>query len=465
MRPFRPIPVLLAQLLLLVGCTGLWTEKSQYSGTERMLERGDYAAAIAKIEAAKEDAYTRKDRVVYYLDIGMLYHWDKDYQKSNEMLERAERAIEENFTKSLSRSASSLIMNDNVLAYAGESYEDVYLNAFKALNYLELGQYDDAFVEVRRLENKLVHLEGKYSRVARKMSEAEEAPITFFAGKNPFQESALGRYLGMMLYRRDGKWDDVRIDREKINRAWRVQPSIYTFPEPNLSAMTERVHPPMARLNIIAFSGQAPDKQAETFYLHSEEDLIVFGNSAENYLGKQELVDLSVLPWEGIEPGYHFKIQLPEMVRLPSRVARISVSVQGVPATLQPLESLENAAIETFGVEKPLIYLKTISRAIAKGLAAEQAKHELTSSMDEAIAFFTRLATDLLVDTSENADLRVSRFFPGLASVRELHLREGSYDIRVNYYDSAGKLLHADSFPGFEVKAGQINLVESAYLN
>lgn len=458
--------LLLLCSLLMAGCASMRTDKTHYAGIDALLAKADYPAAIAKIEAAKEKAYTYKDRAVYYLDAGMLHHWNGDYEKSNELLELAERAIEENFTRSITRSASSMIMNDNILAYAGEDYEDIYLNVFKALNYLALGRNDDAFVEVRRIDLKLVQLESKYSKVADKLSQAEEAHETFTPGKSHFQESALGRYLGMLLYRADYKWDDVRIDHEKLERGWQLQPDIYTFPLPDLSSTVQRIRPPMARLNVIAFSGLAPDKKANTFYIHTEENLIVLGSTAEDYLGKQNLTGLNFIPWPGVTEGYHFKIQLPYMQRHPSQVARIEVETKDIATeNLQPLESLENAAIETFGIQKPIVFLKTITRAVAKGLAAEQAKQKMTQDMEGGMAFFTRLAADLLVDTTENADLRVSRFFPAEASIREIHLPEGTYDIRINYYDASGRLLRTDERPGVNVEANRLNVLESSYLN
>jgi len=463
-----PFPTLIfaALLLLLTGCASFRTEKSQYVGVDQMLARADYPAAISKIESAKQTAYTHKDRVVYYLDIGMLYHWNGDYEKSNQMLEQAERGIEENFTKSITRSASSMIMNDNILAYAGEDYEDIYLNVFKALNYLALGRNDEAFVEVRRINNKLVQLGSKYDKVAQKMNQAEETHETFVPGKSHFQESALGRYLSMMLYRADDKWDDVRIDIEKIDRGWKLQPDIYTFPRPDLSQCTKRITPPKARLNVIAFTGLAPDKKASTFYIHTEENVVVLASSSENYLGKQNLSGLSVIPWYGINEGYHFKLQLPYMEPRPSSVANIEVEVSGRSTEyLQRLESLENVAIETFSIQKPLILLKTITRAVIKGLAAEKAKQDMTKNMDGGMAFFTRLAADLLVDSTENADLRVSRFFPAEAAVREIHLTEGIYDIRIKYYGSHGKLLYMDERLDVTIEANRLNMIESAYLN
>ena len=458
--------ILTASLIFLSGCAMLRTDKSHYAGTEEMLEEADYPSAIAQIESAKGVAYSQKDRVVYYLDIGMLHHWNGDYEKSNEMLEMAERAIEENFTKSMTRSASSLILNDNALAYAGEDYEDIYLNAFKALNYLALDQNDEAFVEVRRINNKLVQLGSKHEKMAQKLSEAEEVNEPFVPGKNHFQESALGRYLSLILYRNEAKWDDVRIDLDKISKGWKLQPEIYPFSPPDFSRATQRIRPPKARLNVVAFTGLAPDKKASTFYIHTEENWIVFAGSSEDYLGKQHLSGMTMIPWPGIAAGYHFKIQLPYMQNHPSKVGHIKVIVAGVAnENLQRLESLENVAIETFSIKKPLIYLKTITRTVIKGLSAEKAKQEMTKGMDDAMAFFSRLATDLLVDQTENADLRVSRFFPAEASIREIHLDEGTYDITINYYGPKGSQLHSDQRTDVRIKSGRINLIESAYLN
>ncbi|VGO12188.1 hypothetical protein PDESU_00739 [Pontiella desulfatans] len=453
-------------VLLLSGCANMRTSKSHYAGMDSMLAKADYPAAISQIENAKETSYSAKDRVVYYLDIGMLYHWNKEYEKSNEFLEQAERAIDDNFTKSLTRKASTLILNDNAQAYGGEDYEDIYVNAFKALNYLALGRNDEAFVEVRRINNKLLQLEDKHAKMARKLSEAEEAHEEFKPGKSHFQESALGRYLSMLLYRNELKWDDVRIDLEKIDKGWKLQPDIYTFDKPDFSRSTDRVFTPKARLNVIAFSGLAPDKKASTFSVYTEENVIILAGTSENYLGKQNLSGLSILPWPGVEPGYNFKFQLPHMHKRPSKVGRMEVEISNGPTeNLQQLDSLANVALETFSIKKPLIYLKTVTRAVVKGLAAQQATDHMTKSMDGGMAFLTRLATTVVVSQTENADLRMSRFFPAESAIREIHLDEGIYDIKVNYYSANGALLHSDNRPGVHVEAGKLNLVESSYLN
>jgi hypothetical protein len=154
------------------------------------------------------------------------------------------------------------------------------------------------------------------------------------------------------------------------------------------------------------------------------------------------------------------------MERRPSRVKSITVEVSGeTKERLQRLESLENVAVETFSIKKPLIYLKTVLRAVFKGLAAEKAKQDMTENMGEGLALFTRIAADLMVDSTENADLRVSRFFPAEAAVAEIHLEEGTYDVRILYRGPGGRLLHTDERKGVRIESGRLNVVESAYLN
>jgi len=430
------------------------------------LRRGDYATAIRQIEKAKQKGYVSKDRVVYYLDMGLLHHLHGDYEKSNRFLEQAERAIEENFTKSLTLSASSLLMNDNLLPYAGEAYEDLYLNVFKALNYLALNQPDEAFIEVRRIDNKLQLLEDKYQKIAARLNQAEEARETFRPGKSHFQESVLGRYLSMLLYRSEGKWDDVRIDLEKIDRAWKLQPDIYNFPKPDLRLETERIWPPQARINLIAFAGMSPYKTADTFYLHTEKNAVIVSAATEE-CWSDVLTNMRIIPWPGIHAGYHFKIQLPRMVRRPSSVARITADLgNGTELELKHIESLANAAVETFKIKIPIVYLKTITRAVVKGLAMEAGKAQITGTIeDRTLSFLARLLSDMAMDMTESADLRMSRFFPAEAYVAEAHLPEGNCFVTVRYYDYKGRLLFSDKKGKIEVKAGRLNLVQSAYIN
>lgn len=451
-------------VLILVGCASMATYKQQFVAIEEMIARRDFGGAITQLETAKDKYYQNKDRVIYYLDLGMLYHYNKNYVKSNEMLTLAEVAIDELYTKSVTRAATSMLLNDNVLAYDGEDYEDIYLNIFKALNYLKLDNIDDAFVEIRRVNNKLELLGQKYNSLADQLSRAKDNQAEFKPGENKFHNDVLGRYLSMLLYAAEGKMDDARIDKEEIDKAWEMQSQIYNFSKPNISVpYSAQGH---GDLNILAFSGRSPQKKANTLYIHTEKDLIFIANSAELPTGKQQLEDLNTIPWKGVQKGYHFKFQLPYMEKSESEVAFVKVIIDGnMNYKLDLLESIEQVALTTYEVKSGLVYMKTIVRSLLKGLFAAKRKQEMEKKIDNPLlGFAARLATDLAVDATENADLRLSRFFPGKVSVSSIKLATGTHNVVIQYFGRNAQILYTDNIGEVNISSDKLNFVESFYL-
>jgi thiosulfate reductase cytochrome b subunit len=75
----RKLSVLIIFIIILgffTSCASTKTYKEQFAGINKMIKANDYASAIAKLEAAKGKYYTEKEKVVYYLDLGMLYHYN-----------------------------------------------------------------------------------------------------------------------------------------------------------------------------------------------------------------------------------------------------------------------------------------------------------------------------------------------------------------------------------------------------
>ncbi len=452
--------------LFIFGCaSSMKSHKVQFAGINEKLISRDYAGAIAQIESSKGKFYKEKEKALYYLDIGMLYHYNKEFKKSNEMLSKAEQAIDELYTKSISRAAVSLLLNDNVLEYSGEDYEDIYLNVFKAINYLELGLFDDAFVEIRRINDKLSLLEQKHTKMADQFNLSKDKQKDFKAGKNKFHNSALGRYLSMLLYRAEGKMDDARIDKDKLKDAWRLQSQIYNFKQPNLDnylKISDKV-----KVDFLCFAGRAPDKKANTLYIHTEKNLIVIGTTKENPRGKQNLETLDLINWPGVKKGYHFKFQLPFMKERKSNIGKIKIVVDGkIVKELEMIEDIEKVAFETYKIKEPIIYLKTITRIVVKGLFAAKRKQEMEKKIaNPLLGFAARLATDVAVDATENADLRISRFFPAKALIGEVELTPGIHNIKIEYYSKKGTILFSDDLGNCELKKKGLNLFESYYLN
>lgn len=455
-------------IVIIIGCSSSRTNLSQQDEVDNSVYSGSYEIAISKLETSKEKVYKEKDKVLYYLNLGMLYHYSGEYEKSNEFLTKAEYGIEELFTKSASKIAKSLLLNDNSLDYSGEDYEDIYLNIFKALNYIYLDDEDGAFVEINRINMKLNKLDDKYKDLGEKMSKGfskkkeedkksdDENTPQFKPAKNKFHNDVLGKLISMLIYRSNDDWDDAEMDLSKIKEAWNSQGQIYNFTMPELDSYLEKSDD--IKINILSFIGKSPIKKSATYY-------ITTFNGYVNITSTEPVEFSSTLSWP-CKAGKHFKFSLPYMVKRGSIVKRISVEVDGVEAKeLNLIENMENVAHTTFKVKAPLIYIKSVVRTITKGLAAEQAKNKMGEEIaNPYLAFAAKLATNVAVDLTENADLRISRFFPSHALIGEINVPFGMHTISVKYFDTNNQLLYTDDVGEILVSNTGLNLVESVYL-
>ncbi len=447
--------IIISVVLVLSGCASLATKTSHYRGTQELIAKRDIPAVIRKLETKKSRNYAKKDRVLQYLDLGLLYHYQGDYVKSNLLLEKAEQAMEELYTKSVSKAAISVLLNDNALDYFGEDYEDIYTNVFKALNYLHQDNFDAAFVEIRRINLKLSVLEDKHGKMADTINTSKDAKAKAAAGSNKFINSALGRYLSLIIYKQEGKYDDVRIDLQKIREAFDTQPDIYPFSPPALPDSLLMTPEPV--LHVVSLIGTSPYKRDKELHIATGGDMLTIA-------AVDEELDIAPIFWPGISSGYYFKFSLPYIVNDPSAVGQVKVRINGEAHELVKLEDIGKVASQTFKVREPIIYLKSITRSVVKGIGAELAKKEMKKQNPGLAGSLMSLATDVAVYASENADLRTSRFFPNAVLVADIPLSPGTYDISVEYYDHRGYLLYQDNKGTVSISDKSLNFLESWHL-
>lgn len=447
-RLYRIIALFLA--FVLTSCAANINSYKTRKEIDRAITSRDIPSALRIVE--RKGMYRNKERLLFYLDAGMLHHIHGNWQQSNELLTLAEETIEELYTKSVARAASSMLLNDNSLEYSGEDYEDIYINVFKALNYIELGDPDAAMVEVRRVDEKLGYLEQKYARMAKEMD--ADAKVQFQRSKARFHSSALASYISMIMYEANGRWDDARIDFDNISYAFRNQPELYPFTAPEIG------NPRMDRkgntLRVLSFVNPGPIKEPLEMHIHTSKDLLVLASS-----GKE--MDINVIPWPGIEDGYYFKFAIPVLQERPQKVGRVdAVTSDGKRYTLSKLEDLSLIARRSFELKEPMIILKSVSRTVLKGLAAERAKEEAKKKTSDLTSSLLSLAADAAVFLSENADLRISQFFPSDALVVEIPVSKDEDTIRIEYFDLDGNLIHTE-LRNFSFAPSRPNLLYTWY--
>ena len=273
----------------------------------------------------------------------------------------------------------------------------------------------------------------------------------------------------MILYRAEGSWDDARIDRESIDDAWKSQAQLYDFPKPDLPL----VRPDgdgMALVNVVSFSGMSPVKLADTFYLHTIPNVVLLGMSGQDDEYITSIVGFHTLVIPGIKGGIHFKIQFPRLSPRASEADRVVLKLNGeVAAELPLIEKMDAVAAETFRLKQPLTVGKTIIRAVIKNIGKEVGKEATKDALADQGAggliagILLGLAADVAVDATENADLRISQFFPATARAAEVKVVPGTYDVVTEYWN--GKTLMAVVKHGERTfRIEELNLVESYLL-
>ena len=103
---------LLVSVMLLSSCAVGLHGPRIVQNLDNALAARDIESALKIVENPKH--YKNKERLLYYLDAGALYHYNGDWERSNELLELADSAIEELNTKSVARGAGSMFLNDKI---------------------------------------------------------------------------------------------------------------------------------------------------------------------------------------------------------------------------------------------------------------------------------------------------------------------------------------------------------------
>lgn len=91
------------------------------------------------------------DELLRLMHRGLLLHYAGRYEESNEVLQRAEAIIDDRYTRSVSLALLSIVTSDRALAWLPTDTERLMVNYYGALNYLALGDAEEAAVEARRM--------------------------------------------------------------------------------------------------------------------------------------------------------------------------------------------------------------------------------------------------------------------------------------------------------------------------
>lgn len=171
---------------LFLGCA---TYQNRIQQGRDQIQKGDCLSGLKNINdlVEKNDG----DQLVFLMELGSALQICKDYTKSNEVFLKADKLSEKLDYHSITRLAGAALLNEEFVQYKGDTFEKLFINVMMAINYLQLGLFDDALVEVRRIDEKF----KKYNS----------------DNKKKFELNSFSQYLSGIIWELDGKYDDACI--------------------------------------------------------------------------------------------------------------------------------------------------------------------------------------------------------------------------------------------------------------
>ncbi len=347
----------------------------------------DAAKAVAALKPlAEQDG---KDQLVYLLDYATALQLQGNYKESAKIFGRAEKIADIQDYTSLSREASSLILNAEMVQYKGDDYEKILINSVNAINYLMMNQLDDALVEVRRVNEKLYKFK--------------------YEAKRNYEQSAYASYLSAVIWEADGRFDDSYIDYKK---AYELVPNY------------EPLHADLIRAAMRAHRDEDVQKWKKEF-----PEVQIGSEFKDPKAG--ELVLIYQQGWGPRKYPRPGAPRFPKLFPVSSNAKKAELEITGIDKIVTAsIYSVQDVGIKTLENDYVGIVAKRLAGVAAKAVLSDQIRQRNPLLGD--LAFIALNATD-------RADLRQWSTLPETFQIARKRLKAGTYKISVRgIYGSGG---------------------------
>ena len=438
----QTVSMFLTAALLTSGC-------ATYSRTSYALRQSLSAGDTDGASRALRGHRKGPDQLIYLLETALISHRNADYVRSNALFEKAERLADRLHTKSATREAASLLTNDAIRAYRGEPFELALINYYRALNYCNLGQPEDALVECRKANLKLTRL------------------TSLEIGGKGYVDDAFIHYLTGLIYEATGEWNDASVSYRAALEAYGKQRSAFVglAPPSTLAGDLKRVEavlddgntslsadglmrPGASTGEVVLFSeiGFVPRKTQE------EINLPIYRGDVKSARGQRVRSTAvrvaarrhSHAPHNEVE--YWLRAAVPVYAKQSCPDRTIRLTGDGVSALSITVQDVGAIARAVHADRQNAILARTVARGLAKYVASRKLKKR-----SRIVGFLA----NLFAGATEVADTRGWVSLPGKIQIGRLDLQPGVHSIHLEVIDAQGKVLENAVIESVEVRAGE----------
>ncbi len=414
--------LLLIALLALCGCASY---SNSFVPIAAELVGHDLDSALELLDKEKTP---ERNRLLFLMNRGMLLRMHGEFEASNQEFFAAKQLAEELNALSLREQALALTLNDATRSYAGAPYEQVLLNLYTALNYLELGQLEEARVEALQVDLLLGELGDK-----------ELGPL--------FDNDPFARYLTALIYEAGGELSDAMIGYRSSYQAYlqhreRYQAILPRQLEYDLLRASEAVGLSDENKNYSADFGI--DSWQDAAQLRTQGELVFLFHNGLAPVKIEEAITVPMLQ------GPLIRVALPAYQRRQSCFSAARLRIGGQVVETETFASIEELAIAELERNQPAILARATARAILK--------HQLVKRTDKKNGL-AGLLVNVAGLLTERADTRSWMSLPASIQLARIALPAGVYDLEVELLDLDGQPVTKLFYPAVRLESGQKNFI------
>ena len=419
--------LLILAMLLLSACA---TYSERVNDVYLQLSQQQPAAALQALDKAKGP---RRDRLAYLLNRAILLRMTQDYTASNAALEQAKRLIDEYSPISISEQVGALAVSETLTSYDGEPHEQVLVHLYAALNYLELGQLDEARVEALQVNLLLQTFADKH--------------------KNVYAEDPFADYLTAMIYEELGEWSDAMIAYRDAYKTYQrlagpLGLSMPDYLKHDLLRLSQRMG-----LNdeYRQYQEQFGDDSGLTFTELEQQGELVFilhnGLAPTKEQRGSRAIDAA--------SGRLVSIALPVYISNYMHATRAEARIDDRQLALADMTDIEAMARKTLEAEIPMLTARAVARAVLKDNAVRRVEED-KGPMAGLIANIAAAATEV-------ADTRSWWTLPHDIMMLRTPLPAGHYQLNIELYAN-GILQDTLHFADVAIRAGHKTFIERHWI-
>lgn len=420
-----------------------------------------FGAAINEIQTHKEDLYGENDKFLYYYDMGVLFHYNHDFDNSIEAFNQAKQIYDESFTRSVTDEAAAMLTNDNARPYQPRPFEMLLLCEFQILNYLGKNDPDGALVEVKQAQ---IIAEQLYQKDNEKTN-----------------DNGLLRYLTALVYEMQGDKDDAAIAYYETVKAYKesstaLPKEVYGFvsdrllaaerqsdfqsfglaPAPTVLAKNTRDN---GELVFVAYRGRAPILRNVVYAGGFGNDEFVFAVDDEAFKELEEIrvpfptsaLDALLSPLgvtAAMIPALFVAVPYPTGVTTVDAGNRNDIGIKTVEIEFDGLTYMPelvydaNAELErNVADDRTVNMVRTVSQTLVKAAPLVLANKAATEKAGALGGFAAKAAGDAALRALAQSDTRIGSFNPRQIAMTRIPVQEGSYQFEIRGMDNSNNVV------------------------